>query len=247
VSEPSEIAISVIIPCYNEAAFLPRLLTSIDTARRAFSAGPDRVEIIVSDNASTDATAAIAAASGCRVVFSTIRRIGAVRNAGAAVARGAIVAFIDADSQVHPDTFNVIAAVMARGDVGGGTTGATMERWSAGIAFTYALFLTLVWATNMDIGVVFCRREDFESIGGYDEILTFAEDVKFLFQLRRLGRARGRRLVRARAAKVIASTRKFDQFGDWHYLTLLVMGPWYLISRRRRNAFADRYWYKSGR
>lgn len=240
-------AISLIIPCHNEAALLPRLLTSIDTARRAFSGGPEGVEVIVSDNASTDDTAAIAVARGCRVVSSTIRRIGAVRNAGAASARGAIVSFIDADSKVHPDTFNVIAAFMTRPDVVGGTTGATMERWSAGIALTYAMFLPAVWATNMDIGVVFCRRADFESVGGYDESLTFAEDVKFLFALRRLGRARGSRLVRARAAKVIASTRKFDQFGDWHYITLLWKGPWYLLSRRRREAFADRYWYKSGR
>ena len=240
-------AISVIIPCYNEAVLLPRLLKSIDTARRAFSDGPEGVEVIVSDNASTDDTASIAVAHGCRVVRSTIRRIGAVRNAGAAAARGAIVAFIDADSQVHPDTFNVIAAFMRRPDVVGGTTGATMERWSAGIALTYAMFLPLVWATSMDIGVVFCRREDFEAAGGYDESLKFAEDVKFLFALRRIGRVRGSRLVRARAAKVIASTRKFDQFGDWHYLTLLWRGPWYLISRHRRDAFADQYWYKSGR
>ena len=240
-------AISVIIPCYNEAALLPRLLASIETARRAFSGGPDSVEVIVSDNASTDDTAAIAAARGCRVVSSTMRRIGAVRNAGAAAARGAIVAFIDADSQVHPDTFNVIAAFMTRPEVIGGTTGATMERWSAGIALTYAMFLPVVWATNMDIGVVFCWRADFEAVGGYDESLKFAEDVKFLFALRRLGRARGSRLVRARAAKVIASTRKFDQFGDWHYLTMVVKGPWHLVSRRRREAFADRYWYKSGR
>jgi hypothetical protein len=68
-----------------------------------------------------------------------------------------------------------------------------------------------------------------------------------LFALRRLGRARGSRLVRARAATVIASMRKFDQFGDWHYITLLVKGPWYLLSRRRTEVFADRYWYKSGR
>jgi glycosyltransferase involved in cell wall biosynthesis len=240
-------AISLVIPCHNEAALLPRLLTSIDTARRAFSGGPESVEVIVSDNASTDDTVAIAVARGCRVVSTSIRRIGAVRNAGAAVARGAIVAFIDADSQVHPDTFNVITAFMMRPGVVGGTTGATMERWSAGIALTYAMFLPIVWAANMDIGVVFCRRADFEAVGGYDESLPFAEDVKFLFALRRLGRARGSRLVRARAAKVIASTRKFDQFGDWHYLTLLLKGPWYLISRRGREAFADQYWYKSGR
>jgi len=84
-------AISVIIPCYNEAELLPRLLTSIETARRAFSGGSDAVEVVVADNASTDGTAAIAYARGYRVASSAIRRIGAVRNAGAAVARGAVV------------------------------------------------------------------------------------------------------------------------------------------------------------
>ena len=247
VSDALQPAISVIIPCYNEAALLPRLLTSIDTARRAFGDGSGRIEVIVSDNASTDDTAAVAIARGCRVVSSTIRRIGAVRNAGAASARGSIVAFIDADSQIHPDTFNVIAAFMTRPGVVGGTTGATMERWSAGIALTYAMFVPLAWMTKFDIGVVFCRRADFVAIGGYDESMKFAEDVMFLYMLRRLGRARGSRLVRARAAKVIASTRKFDQFGDWHYLTLLLKGPWYLLNRRTRDAFADRYWYTPGR
>jgi glycosyltransferase involved in cell wall biosynthesis len=239
--------ISLVIPCYNEAALLPRLLASIDAARRAFRGGADAVEVIVSDNVSTDDTAAIAAAHGCRVVSSTVRRIGAVRNAGAAVARGAIVAFIDADSQIHPETFNAIQDLLRRPEIVGGSTGATMERWSAGIGLTYAMFVPLVWATNIDIGVVFCRRADFEAIGGYDASMKFAEDVTFLFALRRLGRSRGARLARARSAKVIASTRKFDQFGDWHYLTLMVKGPWYLLSRRDRDAFADGYWYKSGR
>ena len=55
-------AISLVIPCYNEAALLPRLLTSVDAARRAFAGGPDEIEFTSSDNASTDDTAAIAAA-----------------------------------------------------------------------------------------------------------------------------------------------------------------------------------------
>lgn len=238
-------AISLVIPCFNEAAFLPRLLTSVDAARRAFGAGAG--EVIASDNASTDGTADVAAAHGCRVVSTAVRRIGAVRNAGAAIARGEILAFIDADSQIHPDTFTVIAGLMQRPDIVGGSTGGTMERWSAGIGVTYALFVPIVWATNMDIGVVFCRRADFEAIGGYDASMRFAEDVTFLLRLRRLGRRRGSRLVRARTVKVIASTRKFDRFGDWHYVGLLLKLPWHLISRRARHAFAEQYWYKPGR
>jgi glycosyltransferase involved in cell wall biosynthesis len=240
-------AISLIIPCYNEAAYLPRLLASVDAARRRFADGPDAVEVIVSDNASTDETAAIARAHGCRVVTSTVRRIGAVRNAGAAVASGAVLAFIDADSQIHPDTFNVLARLMARTDVVAGSTGATMERWSLGLVVTYAIMIAFVWITKIDIGVVFCRRADFETIGGYDASMKFAEDVKFLYMLRRLGRPRGQHLARARSVKVIASTRKFDVYGDWHYLTLMVKGPWYLIHRRTRDSFADQYWYKPER
>ena len=44
----------------------------------------------------------------------------------------------------------------------GGATGVTMERWSVGIALTFAMILPLVWLTGMDTGVVFMRREDFE-------------------------------------------------------------------------------------
>jgi glycosyltransferase involved in cell wall biosynthesis len=240
-------AISLVIPCYNEAALLPRLLASVDVARRAFSGGLQAVEVIVADNASSDGTTSIAAAHGCRVASTAIRRIGAVRNAGAAIARGTVVAFIDADSSIHPDTFNVIGALLSRPDIVGGATGVTMERWSPGIALSWAMMVPIVWATGMDTGVVFCRRADFEAVGGYDETMRFAEDVKFLVALRRLGRSRGARLVRARSAKAVASTRKFDEFGDWHYVVWPLWVPWYLLNRRARDAFADKYWYKSGR
>jgi glycosyltransferase involved in cell wall biosynthesis len=237
----------VIIPCHNEAGLLPRLLASIETARLAFRGDPADIEVVVADNASTDGTAAIAASAGCRVAFTAVRRIAAARNAGASDARGGILAFVDADSQIHPDTFNVITASMARPAVIGGTTGATMERWSMGIAVTYAMMLPIVWATTMDIGVVFCRRADFDAVGGYDDSLKFAEDIKLLVDLRRVGRRRGSRLIRAPGARVIASTRKFDQFGDWHFLAMLGKAPWYLLNRRAGDALAERYWYGSGR
>jgi hypothetical protein len=45
--------------------------------------------------------------------------------------------------------------------------------------------------------------------------------VAFLVALRRLGKKNGRRLTRLRNVKALASTRKFDEHGDWHYLTTI--------------------------
>ncbi|HKQ62752.1 MAG TPA: glycosyltransferase, partial [Candidatus Polarisedimenticolaceae bacterium] len=60
--------ISVVIPAYNEARYLPRLLDSIAAAGRSYARGAEAIEVIVADNASTDATAAVAAERGARVV-----------------------------------------------------------------------------------------------------------------------------------------------------------------------------------
>ena len=239
--------ISLVIPAYNEERYIPRLLASVEVARRAFRAGPDALEVIVADNASTDATASVAAAHGCRVVPVPKRCIAAARNGGAAAARGRLLAFIDADSQVHAETFNRVAELLERDDVVGGTTGVTVDRWSVGIGTVYAILASLAWITGWDTGVVFCRRADFETIGGYDERLRFAEDLAFLIALQRLGGKRGQRLVRVRRTKAVTSTRKFDQFGDCHYALMLLRAPWLLLNRRAGDAFATRYWYEPPR
>ena len=237
-------AISLVIPAYNEAALLPRLLDTIDAARDRFAGGRDQIEVIVADNGSTDDTAAIARARGCRVAPVEKRMIAAARNGGAVIATAPIVCFVDADMQIHPDTFNAIAAAMAGSRFVGGATGVTMERWSAGIALTYALILPLVWLTNLDTGVVFMRRVDFLQTGGYPEGRHYAEDVAFLYKLIRLGRSRGQRMTRLRAFKSIASVRKFDKYGDWHYFWMmptLAIGT--LRPRFSGSPKARDYWY----
>ena len=235
---------SLVIPAYNEAALLPRLLDTIDIARSRYAGGPGAIEVIVADNGSTDNTAAIARERGCRVAPVAKRMIGAARNGGATIATAPILCFVDADMQIHPDTFNAIDAAMSRPTVLGGATGVTMERWSAGIALTYAMLVPFVWLTRMDTGVVFCRREDFTRIGGYSEERHFAEDVSFLVKLTRLGWSRGQRLTRLRPVKSIASVRKFDRYGDWHYVTMmptLLLGT--LRARSSGSSLARRYWY----
>jgi len=246
---------SLIIPAYNEEAYLPRLLDSVDRARLRYHAGAASIEVIVADNGSTDRTAQVGRARGCDVVAVEKRMIAAVRNGGARTARGEILTFVDADIQIHPDTFNEIDRALAGGRVVGGATGIQFERSSVGLTCTYGVLMLLGAlirlscgappALEVDTGVVFCRRCDFEEIAGYDEERFFAEDVQLLLDLGRLGRKRGERLARGTKAKAVFSTRKFDTYGDWHYFTAPFRLPWSALYRpSSMNTFVRRYWYE---
>jgi len=240
--------LTVIIPAYNEEKYLPRLLDSIAVARANYSGGADQIEVIVADNDSTDRTAEVAAARGARVIHVAKRRIAAARNGGARAARGEILCFIDADSAIHPQTFDAVDNAMKTGRYVWGVTGAKMERMSFALFITYWMFMPMVLLTGLDTGLSFCRREDFEAVGGYDESRLYAEDVKFPMALRRLGRTRGQRTIRTPQVKALACTRKFDQFGDWHYFWMLGHVFKSLITWNWHDEkLADRYWYDSGR
>lgn len=235
---------SLVIPAYNEAELLPRLLASVAEAQASYQGGAENIEVVVADNASTDDTAAIARAAGCKVASVSKRVIAAARNGGAAVATGEILSFIDADSQVHPQTFNAIDRAIATGRVVGGATGVRLDRWSPGIAAFFLLMAPVAFLTGMDTGVVFCRRSDFLAIGGYDEGCRLAEDVAFLRALKRLGSSRGQRLARITEVKAVTSTRKFDRHGDWHIFTQIApRAVLALLSKRAENELADRFWY----
>ncbi|MDY6838182.1 MAG: glycosyltransferase [Thermodesulfobacteriota bacterium] len=239
---------SLIVPAYNEEAYLPALLKSVHKARTSYVGGADAIEVLVVDNASTDATADLARRQGCRVVREEKRVIAAVRNAGAREAWGQIFVFVDADSVIHPDTFNAIDKSLSTGKVIAGTSGVKMQRMSLGIAVTYLLMVPLVWLTGMDTGVVFCRREDFRIIGGYNEGRLYAEDVQLLWDLMLLGRKRQQKLARTTSVKAIFSTRKFDDHGDWHYWWLMARFLWGLVfSPRSMGDFALTYWYSDER
>ena len=243
----SPVRLSLVIPAYNESKLLPRLLDTVDAARRAYARGPDAVEVIVADNGSSDDTAAIAARYGCRVVPVAIRNIGAVRNAGARASRGELLCFVDADSRLHPDVFNAVDDALSSGKYSVGATGVTLERWSLGILCTFMLLVPIVVLTRIDTGLVFCRRADFDAVNGYDERRAAAEDVMFHVALMRHGRSKGQRAVRLTRVKAIASTRKFDEHGDWHYFQLFPHAARMLRDPAHRSAATDRYWYPDAR
>jgi predicted glycoside hydrolase/deacetylase ChbG (UPF0249 family) len=235
---------SVVVPAYNEAQYLPRLLDSIEVARRVYSPDPAVVEVIVADNLSLDRTRELACERRCRTVTETKRVIAAVRNTGAAVARGGILVFVDADSQIHPETFTRISATLESSTIVGGATGLTMDRWSTGIAVSFAFLSLFCRVTGFDTGAVFCRRESFDAVGGFDERLLFAEDLAFYRALRGLARKRGQRFVRLRGIRTVTSTRKFEQFGDWGWPLANARIIWLAAVRSARaRRLIEQHWY----
>ena len=235
---------SLIIPAYNEEKYLPKLLDSVEVACSNYKGGADAIEIIVVDNDSSDNTSEMARERKCRVTIESRRIIAAVRNTGARLSSGKVLAFVDADSIIHPETFNAIDDCIGSGKVVAGATGVKMERMSVGIAAAYIIMVPMVWLTGMDTGVVFCLKDDFQKIGGYNEERLFAEDVNFLWDMKKLGRLSGRKLTRITSVKAICSTRKFDEHGDWHYAKMLMRFSFMILfSRNSIRKFAEKYWY----
>ena len=102
---------SVIVPVYQGAHVLPRCLSAL----RASEMPRGSWELIIVDDASTDATALIAAEFADAVVRLPDRPRGPAyaRNRGVELARGEIVVFVDADVCVHTDALRKFTSVLA--------------------------------------------------------------------------------------------------------------------------------------
>ena len=102
--------ISVIVPCLNDAGFLAACLDALAVQTRPAD------EIIVVDNGSTDATAAVARAADARVVDEPVRGIWPATAAGFDAASGELLARLDADSVPAPDWLAEIERRMIQPD-----------------------------------------------------------------------------------------------------------------------------------
>ena len=98
------IRISVVVPAYNEELLLPACLRSLEAQdyQGAF-------EVLIVDNGSTDATAALARARGFRVVEEPRRGYACALARGFLEATGDVVATTDADSVVPRDWISRLA------------------------------------------------------------------------------------------------------------------------------------------
>ncbi|CAG0966272.1 Validoxylamine A glucosyltransferase [Phycisphaerales bacterium] len=176
--------VSFCVPAHNEEKYLPATLAAIHHAAHAL-----QYEIIVADDASTDATAAIARANGASVVSIGRRQIAAARNAAAALARGPLLIFVDADTRVTPAAVRQAIAAVERGVVGGGGP----VRFD-GVVPLYARLAMppLMWLFRIfrytGGAFLFCTRPAFDAAGRWDESLFASEEIALANALKKLGR-----------------------------------------------------------
>ncbi len=237
-----QIDYSIIIPAYNEEQFLPHTLQAMRQAMAGISNWSG--EIIVVDNASGDATAAIAAEFECRVVYEPVRQISRARNRGAEVARGAILIFVDADTLVSMDLLAQVKEEYLRGGVcGGGALIGTSDEIPLTVRLAIDFWNTLSrfqrWAAG---SFIFCFAEAWRDTGGFSDMLFAAEEVFFSRKLKSWGRKRNLKMEILKL-KVDTSMRKIEWYSmrQLLWMTLRIFFcPWLLRSRRSCGLWYER-------
>jgi glycosyltransferase involved in cell wall biosynthesis len=202
--------VSIIIPALNEENMLPRLLDSIKA--QDF----DGYEVIVADAHSADKTREIAAEYGCRIVDGGLPAVG--RNAGAAVAQGDFLFFLDADV-ILPKGFirNVYNEMQDRYfDL------ATCEiRPLSDYRIDRVLHRMINLAVVLNLRVdpkafgfcIFVTRRLFRRINGFDETIYVAEDNDFVKRASQFSNLRY-----LRSAHIRVSIRRFEKEGRLAYM-----------------------------
>lgn len=176
--------ISVVIPHYNGAAYLPQALEQV--RRQTFH----NVEVIVVDDGSSADQAAeaarLCAEAGAQLILQNNQGPGIARNQGVAAARGSFVAFLDVDDLWAPDKLQRQVDVLV-GDPSLDVimhdtstledTGAvrSTNRYSSR-SVDELLRRCLRGDVNSFTSSLFIRRQWFQEVGGFPPELRFTED-----------------------------------------------------------------------
>jgi glycosyltransferase involved in cell wall biosynthesis len=183
--------VSVVIPCFNQAHYLPMALESVHRQTWA------PIECIVVDDGSTDDTAAVALASGATIVKRQRNAgLARARNAGLAAAEGEFVVFLDSDDELVADAVEsgverleqtpgatCIARRCALIDAEGRALPVTFPVFDNGDLYRELLHMNFVWTP----GAAVFRRDAVVRIGGFPQDVSATADYAVLLALAREG------------------------------------------------------------
>lgn len=165
--------LSVIIPAYNEEGYIEKTLSCLY----------DADEIIVVCNGCTDKTAEIARKYTDKVIELKEKSVSRARNAGAAHASNYRYVFLDADIRVAPDLLKKIA-------VSDYNIGTSLVRADSKKIIDQFLMRTKsnFHRFGFCTGLIFCDKDLFFIVGGFEEQITKGEDGHFLRRAKKRGK-----------------------------------------------------------
>ena len=172
-------SISVIVPACEAATTIGQTLASVRSQSRAAD------EMIVVDDGSTDATAAIAVAAGATVISQPNRGVAAAMNAGLAAARGEFVACLDADDLWAAECLRVHERrLVDRRDVSGSVARFSEFACPTLAADVAARFVPRVNQPAWLAGGMLVRRSAFDLAGPLDESLRVGAWIEWVDRAR---------------------------------------------------------------
>jgi glycosyltransferase involved in cell wall biosynthesis len=229
VNNPAAPIISILIPAYNEERLIGRTLDSVHGSFEAISC--KSYEVIVCDNNSTDRTGELAAAKGAKVVIEPHNQIARARNTAAKSAWGKWLIFLDGDTLLTPEVLEMTIRTLEEGKICAGGCQLRFDRQDIGL---FPAFMTGLWNrvsgfVNLAAGsYLFCWREAWEELGGFDEEVYAGEEIFFSQSLKKWAKERGMKFRVLPGATVVTSARKMDWYGQrqllWHVLMMLRPG-----------------------
>ncbi|MFT5132091.1 MAG: glycosyltransferase involved in cell wall biosynthesis [Gammaproteobacteria bacterium] len=219
---------SVVIPAFNEEAFLPRTLQRLKNSMDKIE---EQGEIIVVDNNSSDKTAEIARDYAAHVIFEAVNQISKARNAGAKAASGKYLIFLDADTLIDEKLIQTALNALKSGAVCGGGTLVALEGETPLIA---KLFLSLWnWSSiklNLAAGCfIYCLREAFEAVNGFSEEVYASEEIWLSRALGIWGKQFNMKFHIIGDHPIVTSNRKLDWYTPGRlvlfYLPIVIFPP----------------------
>ena len=207
MTEPTTPLVSIVIPCYEQAHFLP------DAIEGALAQTHRKTEVVVVDDGSPDNTAEVVARyPEVRCVRQENRGVAEARNAGLRASSGEYVLFVDADDRLTQNAVEAHLRCFAEHPEAGFVVGDIDQissdgsylrspRWQELATNQYEQLLKVDHVANT-IAVMF-RRSVFETVGGFDGSYSPTEDYEILLRVARV-------FAGAQHHSVVAQYRRHD-------------------------------------